>query len=385
MSRTRKPKPARVRDVCAAMECIAPTWLAADWDNVGLLVGSEDWPAKRILLTIDLTPEVATEAIEKKTDVVIAYHPPIFRAVKQMRPDLSQQDGIAAEMLARRIAVYSPHTAIDAAEEGTNVTLARLAGIASARPFNSAVNPSRNCKLVTFVPADAAERVSDAIFAAGAGRIGDYSKCSFCLDGSGTFFGADSTNPAVGEKGRLERVAEIRIETIVPMRRLSDVTVALRRAHPYEEPAFDLYPLTGEPLASLGQGRVGAFDKPVRLGELARQLAKRVGAKAPAIVGKPSAIVRRGFVCVGAAGSLPFEASTGPCGPGDVVITGEIRHHDALRYERSGAGAIALGHSTSERPILKPLGMLLKKHLAGATIDISRKDRDPLQAIESAP
>lgn len=384
MSKQAKHASGSVGDVCAAMEAIAPTWLAADWDNVGLLVGNSDWPAQRLLLTIDLTPEVAEEAIAKKADLVIAYHPPIFRALKHMRPNLADQEGIAAEMLSRRIAVYSPHTALDASEEGTNVVLARLAGIVESVPFTRATQPARAFKLVTFVPAGALTQVSEALFGAGAGRIGDYSKCSYQLDGHGTFFGDDSTNPAVGRKGQLERVSETRFETIVPSRCLPDVIFALRAAHPYEEPAFDVYPLENVPTSSLGQGRVGRFEKPVRLGALARQLADRVGAKAAAIVGKPSTIVKRGFVCVGSAGSLPFSTEQGPCGEGDVVITGEIRHHDALRYERSGATAIILGHSTSERPVLKPLAKLLKKRLPGTAIDISRDDRDPIQMFGSS-
>lgn len=378
-------KPLTVGAVCDVMDAIAPTWLAADWDNVGLLVGARDWPAKRILLTIDLTPEVANEAISKKADVVIAYHPPIFRAVKAMRPDPRDQEGNAAELLSRRIAIYSPHTALDAAEEGTNVTLARLSGIVDAQPFTAATPPTRECKLVTFVPAEALDKVANAIFAAGAGRIGEYTKCSYRLEGRGTFFGSDSTNPAVGGKGRLEQIAETRIETVVPTGRLSSVVAALRHAHPYEEPAFDLYPLESAPMESLGQGRVGPFEKPIRLGELAKRLATRIGARAPAIVGRSGAIVRRGFVCVGSAGSLPFSTDAGPCGEGDVVITGEIRHHDALRYERNGAAAIILGHSTSERPVLKPLSQRLRNKLPKAKIDISRKDRDPIQAVRMNP
>jgi dinuclear metal center YbgI/SA1388 family protein len=382
MRNSARSKSMRVSNVCDAMESIAPTWLAAEWDNVGLLVGAPDWPATRILLTIDLTPQVADEAIAKKSDVVIAYHPPIFRAIKRMQPDRFTQDGIAAEMLSRRIAVYSPHTALDAADTGTNATLARLAGIVNAVPFTYAQSPLQMFKFVTFVPEDSLERVSEALFAAGAGRIGDYSKCSYRLNGHGTFLGGDSTTPSVGKKGRFETVAETRLETLVPMQRLSDVTSALVRTHPYEEPAFDIYPLTNAPTATLGQGRQGRFETPIRLGTLAKSLAKCVGAQAAAMVGKPSAIVRRGFVCVGSAGSLPFEASTGQCGAGDVVITGEIRHHDALRYERCGAAAIVLGHSTSERPVLKPLRSLLIKQMPGITIDVSRKDRDPIQAVK---
>lgn len=371
-----------VGDLCAAMEMIAPTWLAADWDNVGLLVGANDWPATRVLLTIDLTPQVAAEAIAMKANVVIAYHPPIFRAVKQMRPDPLTQEGIAAEMLSRRIAVYSPHTALDGAEAGTNATLARLAGIVDAEPFNAAIRPTSECKLVTFVPRDDVGPISEALFSAGAGHIGDYAKCSFRIDGQGTFHGADTTNPVVGQKNRLETIGEIRLETVVPTHRLPDVTAALLRAHPYDEPAFDIYPLTSAPAAQLGQGRVGRFSKPIRLGDLASRLATIVGAAAPALVGKPQSKVRRGFVCVGSAGALPFDASAGPLGSGDVVITGELRHHDALQYERCGCSVIILGHSTSERPVLKPLSQLLRKSLPGMNIRVSRKDRDPIRGIQ---
>lgn len=363
------------------MEAIAPSWTAADWDNVGLIAGAHDWAATRLLLTIDLTPAVADEAIANKTDVVIAYHPPIFRAVKHFRPDMREQDGIAAELLSRRIAIYSPHTALDAAPGGTNETLAELAGLVDLRPFKSAITPTKQYKLVTFVPSHAIERVAGAIHAAGAGVIGDYSNCSYRLDGTGTFHGGDSTNPTVGRRGKLERVAETRFETVVSAPCLGAAITSLRQAHPYEEPAFDVYPLAQTSIDGVGQGRIGRFKKPVKLGDLARDLAKRTRATAPAIVGKPNASLTRGFVCVGSAGTLPFEADGPGCGSGDVVITGEIRHHDALKYERRGVAAIALGHSTSERPVLKLLAQRLSNPLHGVKIDISRKDRDPLVAV----
>jgi len=373
---------ATVQDVCAAMEAIAPTWAAADWDNVGLLTGATDWPARRLLLTIDLTPAVADEAVARKADLVIAYHPPIFRAVKRFRPDMREQDGIAAELLSRRIAVYSPHTALDAAPGGTNDALAGLAGLIDLRPFKSAPAPAREYKLVTFVPAGALERVAEAVHDAGAGVIGDYTRCSYRLEGAGTFFGGDATNPARGRRGRLERVAETRFETVVPAARLGSVVAALRAAHPYEEPAFDIYRLVPQAPGGIGQGRIGRFETPIKLGTLARDLARRTKAAAPAVVGNSAARISRGFVCVGSAGTLPLEADDADCGPGDVVITGEIRHHDALKYERCGASAVALGHSTSERPVLKPLRKRLANALAGIDIDISRKDCDPFVAIK---
>lgn len=283
-----------------------------------------------------------------------------------------------------RIAIYSPHTGLDCALGGTNDVLAGLLGLESLKPFEAAASSDRSCKLVVFVPTEHVEKVAEAVFAAGAGRIGAYEKCSYRVSGVGTFYGTDSTAPAIGRKGRLERVDEVRLEVIFPRGHLAVVTTAVRASHPYEEPAFDVYPLEGFPDGRIGQGRIGWFQQPVALSSVARQLIAKTGAANPVRIGKRGMRIRRGLVCVGAAGSLPFEipgGSGGPCGPGDVVITGEIRHHDALRYERCGAAAIALGHWASERPVLGPLAKKLKKLLPGVSIVISRSDRDPFESV----
>lgn len=411
---TRRPaqnsNAATVAALIDTMECIAPTWTAAEWDNVGLLVGDPGWPAGRVLLTIDLTPPVLDEAIAGRYDAIVAYHPPIFRPTKRMLVERASSEGLAAEALARRIAIYSPHTALDAAPGGTNETIAALCGLRGVVPFQAARPPSREFKLVTFVPREHGEglpmersevgrdarhtpgpkphtpspapsslleRVAEALFAAGAGRIGQYEKCSFRSPGCGTFFGGDDTNPAVGRRGRLQHVEEVRLEVVVPVGRIADVVAALRAAHPYETPAFDLYPLESAPDPAIGQGRIGAFTRKTTLAALARSLSRRLSAGSTAIIGRPSTRLHHALVCVGAAGSLPFEIAGRPCGPGDVVITGEIRHHDALRYHRLGACAIVLGHWASERPVLMPLAANLRRLLQGAAIVVSVRDCDP--------
>ncbi len=369
-----------VAHLIAEMERIAPTCAAADWDNVGLLVGSEDWPLRRILLTIDLTAGVLDEAKRRRSDAVVSYHPPIFRAVKKMTLDPQTPEGLAAGALANRLAIYTPHTALDAAAGGTNDTLAGLCGLVDTAPFAPVSESATRSKLVVFVPDSHVERVAEALFGAGAGVIGDYAKCSYRTIGYGTFFGGASTDPTLGKRGRLERVEEVRLEVVLPSACLQAVVAAVRESHPYEEPAFDVYPLAAVPPSHTGQGRVGRFRKPVKLGELARMLKKKTGAANVSIIGRPLARVRRGFVCVGAAGRLPFEAEPQPCGPGDVVVTGEIRHHDALDYQRRGAAAIALGHWASERPVLAPLAVRLRKNLPGVSVTVSRADCDPFQA-----
>ena len=368
---------ATVAALSAAMESIAPTWAAADWDNVGLLVGSPDWPARKVLLTIDLTPAVLDEAVAGRFDAVIAYHPVIFKPSARMLLDRRTTTGLAAEALSRRIAVYSPHTALDCAPGGTNETLASLCYLRDVRPFESARPTARQVKLVTFVPDRHADQVAEGLFAAGAGVIGDYQRCSYRLRGHGTFFGTETTKPTEGKKGRLETIEEIRLEVVLPAEKLAQVVAALRKVHPYDEPAFDLYPLETPPNPSVGQGRIGAFAKPVALRSFARMLQRKCRAANVVVIGNPSGTLRHALICAGAAGSLPFEIPGRPCGKGDVVITGEIRHHDALAYARSGAAAIALGHWASERPVLMPLSQQLRRRLPGAAIVISRKDKDP--------
>lgn len=370
-----------VAALCDAMETIAPLWSAADWDNVGLLAGARGWPARRVLLTIDFVPDVLDEAIAGKCDAVVSYHPPIYKAIKRLTVHRSEPDGLAAEALANRIAIYSPHTALDCAVGGTNDALAALCGLRRVRPFQSAAPRVEQCKLVTFVPEKDVDTVAEAVFEAGAGRIGDYEKCSYRLSGHGTFFGTDSTSPVVGKKGRLEHVDEIRLEVVFPKRLIARVAAALRKAHPYEEPAFDVYPLQTPPDKRIGQGRIGDLSSATTVKQLAARLARATRAELPGIVGDPRGSVRRALIVAGSAGRIPFEEPEDSPTPDTVVITGEIRHHDALHYDRLGIPAITLGHSVSERPVLRPLGERLRKLLRGVDIVISKADRDPFRKV----
>jgi len=367
---------------CETLRRIAPLELAADWDNVGLLVAPRGGRIVRALVTGDLTPAVLDEAVGRRVGLVVAYHPPIFKAVKALLAGRESPEGLAAEALRHGVAVYSPHTAWDAADGGTNDALIALCGVTFTRPFSyPPPGPGRECKLVTFVPTAKVDAVADAMFSAGAGRIGDYTHCSFRIPGQGTFFGTDATNPRIGRRGRLERVDEIRLEAVVPATRVPEVVEAMRRAHPYEEPAFDIHPLADHPSNHIGQGRIGELTRPVSLGALARRLTARVHAAATTLVGDRRTTVRRVLVCAGSAGSLPFELHGDRCGPGDAIVTGEIRHHDALRILRCGASAVALGHWRSERPGVTALARRLAHEWPDVDVRMSRADREPFEPV----
>lgn len=368
-------KPYQIADLCTAMESIAPPALAQPWDNAGLLAGDMQAALGRVLLCIDLTPPVTAEAVAANADCVLAYHPPILKPVSRLLASGNGQECAVFHCVRSGIAVYATHTALDAADGGTNDVLARLCGIEQTVPLEYAAQSGREeCKLVVYVPDKIVDRVAEAMFAAGAGRIGKYVRCSFRLPGEGTFYGGEGTNPVVGQVGRLERVDEIRLEAVVPVRDLPRAVAAMREAHSYEEPAYDIYPLRATPVG--GIGRVGMFDKPTTLAALARRLKKAAGLRAMQIVGAGEAEVRRAIILAGAAGSLPMKAGLRA---GDVVVTGEIRHHDALALLRAGATAIALGHWSSERPVLDALAERLSAAMSVLQIGISEADAEPFR------
>jgi len=361
--------------ICTAMESIAPPGLAQDWDNIGLLAGDPAARVRKVLLCIDLTLPVFEEAITKKAQFVMAYHPPIFKPIASLRADSLDTDAAVFRCIEHGIAIYSTHTALDAADGGTNDVIAALCGIKNTEPLEFVDEPGRKeLKLVVFVPSKDVERVADAMFAAGAGHIGDYAHCSYRSAGQGTFLGGDTTNPTVGKRNRLEKVEEIRLETVVPSSALSKVVTSLIAAHPYEKPAYDIYPLQPTPVR--GIGRHGSLPAGSTLGKVARKLKRATGASGTQIVGPPGRVVERAVIVVGAAGSLPFRMKlTGS----DVIVTGEIRHHDALTIQRIGCTAIALNHWTSERPVLASVAKQIENLLPGITTHVSKSDREPFQ------
>ncbi len=374
--RTKQSTKTRVADVCDALKQIASLGLAQDWDNVGLLAGDDSAVVRRLLLCIDLTPAVVEEAIRTKCQFVMAYHPPIFKPISRLVASSSGADASIFRCIANGIAIYSMHTALDCAAGGTNDVLASLCNLIDTEPIEyTTLGPSK-CKLAVFVPQPDADKVANAMFLAGAGDIADYQKCSFASRGEGTFQGAETTNPAVGKAGRFERVAELRLETVVPQSKLPNAVVALCDAHPYEEPAFDIYPLKREPVR--GIGCVGRFKKPTTLGALAARLKKMLPAECTLMVGDSGTKLSRGIVCVGSAGSLPFKLDLQDS---DVIVTGEIRHHDALSIRRRGCSAIALSHWASERPALAKLANMLGDLLPVLEISLSKADCDPFSRV----
>jgi dinuclear metal center YbgI/SA1388 family protein len=358
----------RVADLVGAMESIAPTRFAASWDNVGLLVGDPDAALRRVVLAIDCTREVLEEATSGGDAMaVVAYHPPLFEAQKRFTAE-----SLAFQAASAWIAIYSPHTALDVAEGGTNDVLADVVGLGDREPLRPVEARDSELKLVTFVPAEHVDAVSRAVFAAGAGRIGKYSSCSFRASGTGTFFGEEGTSPVGGKSGRLEEAAEVRLETVVPVARVAEVVLALRGAHPYEEPAFDLVRLAAPPSGS-GLGRVGAVEA-TTVAAVVDRIKAALGVAHLLVAGPLDRTVGRVAVCAGSGGDLIEDAIAARA---DVLLTGEVRHHDALRATAAGLALVCTRHSTSERAALGALARRLGERLPGVDVALSARDRDP--------
>ncbi|MEM6459660.1 MAG: Nif3-like dinuclear metal center hexameric protein [Planctomycetota bacterium] len=365
----------KLDEVLGMLRSVAPERLAEPWDKVGLQLGVLTQTVSRGLLCIDLTEAVVAEAVKKKCELVVAYHPPIFRPLEGLRDDgpWTQRRVLAATRAG--LAVYSPHTALDAVRGGVCDWLCGLIGPGSAEPIRPASVGRDEFKVVVFVPEADEASVRSAMAGAGAGGIGNYRECSFSALGTGGFRPVEGAKPAIGQIGKREEVAERRLEMLVPGRRLAEVLGELRLAHPYEEPAFDVFKLEPEPIAvdeAAGAGRVLTLDRAVTPDALAAcfgglpEAAVKLGHRGVKRV-------RRVAVCPGAGGSLFEEIEA------DAYVTGEMQHHQALDLVQRGRVVVLLGHTVSERPYL-PVYRDRLRRAGGAEVkwSVSRADRAPL-------
>ncbi len=372
----------KVRQVVEVLEQIAPLRFAEAWDNVGLLIGSPGWSANRIGLAIDLTEAVLSEAVAANVQMIVAYHPPIFHPIKQLT-DRDATQRIALGAARAKIAVYSPHTALDAAPGGVNDWIAEGVGVGDVRALEArrTLPHTEQYKLVTFCPRDAVERLRNTLASIGAGRIGEYRLCSFEIEGTGTFLGGESTTPVVGKRGAMERVAEIRLEMVCPGESLALAMTTLKQFHPYEEPPIEVYQLQPRPQRDIGQGRRVTLDRTVSLRTLIERLKDRFGVDQLRVAAGNRAPRRYSTIglCAGAGGSLREEATAQGC---ELFITGEMRHHDVLAAQAAGCTIVLAGHTNTERGYLKVLRKRLRGSLvADATITILKKDTDPLKVM----
>ncbi len=351
-------------DVADAMEELFPAHWADDGDPVGLAVGDRADPVRRVLFAVDPVQAVIAEAVASGVDLIVVHHPLLFRAVHSVAA--STPKGRAVHDLIRSgIGLLVAHTNADSAPGGVSQSLARALGLQDLRPLA----PDRADpldKVVTFVPSAAADAVVDALAAAGAGAINDYDRCAFLTTGQGTFRPGPGAEPAIGSVGRIELVDETRVEMVAPRHRRSDVVAALRAAHPYEEPAFDIIEMAGVD-GERGTGRVGTLSEAMSLRTFAQLVVDALPPTATGarVAGDLATPVRTVGV-VGGAGDFMLDAARQ--GGLDVFVTSDLRHHPASELrEYVGAPALVdVPHWAAEWTWLPPAAQALSERLAAS-------------------
>lgn len=376
-----------VADLVRVMQEIAPLEFAESWDKVGLLVGRQARVLSGpVVLTIDLTERVLDEAEALGASAIVAYHPPIWEPLARVT-DATPRQRVILRALRADLAVYSPHTALDAVPGGvtdwlceglSGGTPGKVRGDVRALRPHAKTPQSESLKIVTFVPEADADRVRDALASAGAGIIGAYHRCSFSVAGLGTFEGAPGTKPATGQAGRFERTQEQRVEMVCARAALPIALETLRRFHPYEEPAIDVYELAPKPRRSAGPGRRLTLDKPVTVAELAHRLKTFIGRERAryALAGDTDRPVTSVGVVPGSGESLSRVARDEGC---EVFVTGEMKHHEVLGALNAGMSVVLGGHTPTERGYLPRLCERLRA--AGLDAKVSTEDRDPLVTV----
>lgn len=363
----------RIREILQTIEQLAPLPLQEEFDNSGLQVGDSNHELTGILLCIDITENVIEEAISLNCNLIVSHHPLMFRSVKSITGK-NYIERCLVKAIKYDIVIYAAHTNLDNAVGGVNYKLAEMLELQQVR----ILSPKQNAllKFVTFVPDTHAEQVRAALFNAGAGNIGNYDSCSYNLRGEGTFRAKDNARPFVGEIGELHFESETRIETIIPTFKQNDILRTLLAVHPYEEPAYDFYPLENK-WAQAGSGITGVLPEPMSEQDflyLLKDLFKLPSIRHSMFSGRE---IRDVALCGGAGAFLVSDAIAYGA---DAFITGEAKYNDFYDVEDKILLAV-VGHYESEICTKEIFYDVISKKFPTFAVHLSAFDTNPVKYL----
>ncbi len=352
-----------VRQIVSALNRIAPPEWALPNDPIGLQVGSLDQPVERILVALDPDPRTVHQARYRECQLLITHHPLLYHPLRRIAFD--DPIGQAVQALCEaKIAHIAVHTNWDTAPGGVNDALAHAVGLSEVRPFGKGAEVAQY-KVVVFVPTDYLDPVLDAMADAGAGIIGLYRRCAFYHHGTGTYEPMEGANPFQGQVGKREHAEEMRLEVLVPAHHLDAVIEAMVRTHPYEEVAYDVYPLHTPQVYALG--RVGVLPRPMRAEELRDYLTERLNNPYVRLYGKPGAVIRSLAVVGGSGGDYLAQAKSAHA---EALLTGEVRHHHTWEAWARDIVLFEGGHAETEQPGVVALAQRLQEALPPNSVEI---------------
>jgi dinuclear metal center YbgI/SA1388 family protein len=359
----------RLADIIDVLDAAYPPHLAQNWDSVGLVCGDPSEPVESVTVAVDATAAVAAQVPDR--GLLLAHHPLLLRGVDTVSAGTAK-GALIHSLIRTGRALFTAHTNADSASPGVSDALAEVLGLQVTDVLSTVASGPALDKWVVFVPAENAEAVQSAMFAAGAGQIGDYSQCSWRVSGTGQFLPGAGSTPAIGAVGSVEHVAELRVEMVAPASRRAAVLAGLRTAHPYEEPAFDILAMQTIP-GDVGIGRIATLPEPEPLSAFVSRVRDALPATSWGVraSGDPAATVSRVAVCGGAGDSLLAEVAAAGV---QAYVTSDLRHHPADEHRRtSDVALIDVAHWASEFPWCNQAAALLRNHF-GASLPVTVSD-----------
>jgi dinuclear metal center YbgI/SA1388 family protein len=360
-----------VQDVINHLEELAPLAYAEDFDNVGLLVGDKTTPLKGVLVTLDTLEAVVDEAIEQNCNLIVSFHPIIFKGLKKITGN-SYVERVVLKAIKNNIAIYAIHTALDNALQGVNDMICNQLDLINKRiliPQSSTIK-----KLTTFVPIEEAEQLRTALFNAGAGSIGNYNECSFNIEGIGTFNGNENTNPTKGQKGSIHYEAEVQITITYAKHLESTILHALFKTHSYEEVAYEIITLENKN-QHIGIGMIGELKNPMNEKDFLTYLKSKMNTECirhSALLGKPI----KKIAVLGGSGSFAIQAAK--ASGADVFITADLKYHDFFTAENNLI-LTDIGHYESEQFTKNLLVVFLIKKITNFAVVLSKTNTNPVK------
>lgn len=363
----------KLKELTSYLDTSIPLSFQEGYDNSGLQVGLPDREIRSALVTLDVTEEIIDEALKSGCDLIVSHHPVIFQGIKRLS-GRSSSERILLKAIKQDVAIYSAHTNLDVVSGGVSRRMAeklKLNNIKVLAPLKGKL-----IKLVTFIPGSSLDKVRDAVFSAGAGVIGNYDSCGFTVTGSGSFRGNEHTNPYVGEKGKMHFENEVRFETILFAHLKDQVLKALVDAHPYEEVAYDLYPLENMN-ADAGYGCTGVLAEPLEADDFLRLVSEVFNAKGIRYSGHLSQKIGKVAMCGGSGGSLLKDAEYSGA---DAWVTADIKYHS---FFEAGVKMLIvdIGHYESEKFAMEILSELIIKKFPKFAVRFSEINTNPIKYL----
>lgn len=362
-----------IKDLTNFLDDKVPPMLQESYDNSGFLIGDKQQELTGALVCVDVTEQVVDEAIEKSCNLILSHHPLIFKGLKR----LTGQDDVARtvqKIIRNELSVYAAHTNLDSMDFGVSNILAKKIGLSNLKIMDPKSDILK--KLVVFCPTDYAEKVRKAIFDAGAGNIGDYDSCSFNLDGQGSFKAGDNTDPFVGKKGELHYETEVRVETIFPEFLKGKVLSAMTAAHPYEEVAYDIYPLDNK-FEKAGLGMIGTLENEMNSEKFLNDIKSRLELKVIKHTNATGKKIKKVAVCGGAGSFLIGKAKAMGA---DIFVTADLKYHEFFAADDDFILA-DVGHYESEKYTKELLNQLIIEKFPTFAPTLSKVNTNPVKYL----